>query len=341
MSNQEPEMPKTSNRSTARKARRTKRSSSIYRVRNWAAYDQALKQRGNVTLWFSADAVQAWRYQGPAQRGAQFVYSDIAIETALTLRLVYHLPLRQTEGFVESVLELMGLALSAPDHSTLSRRQQDLHIELPTHSANEPIHVVVDSTGLKVYGEGEWKVRQHGRSIRRTWRKLHLGINEATGEIVAETLTENSVDDASQVALLLEQIDDEVETLGGDGSYDKHKVFKAAADAPQAHPIEPVIALRKDAKIQQHGHSNAPPLARDEILRSIRKKGRKSWKHQNGYHRRSLAETQMFRYKQIIGDKLRARKMGNQQVESRLGCAILNRMTHLGRPDSYKVEKVN
>ncbi len=220
MSNQEPEMPKISNRSTTGKTRRGKQASSIYRVRNWAAYDQALKQRGNVTLWFSTDAVQAWRYQGPAQRGAQFVYSDVAIETALTLRLVYHLPLRQTEGFAESVLDLMGLALSAPDHSTLSRRQQALQIALPIQSANEPIHVVVDSTGLKVYGEGEWKVRQHGWSVRRTWRKLHLGVNEATGEIVAETLTENSVDDASQVALLLEQIDDEIEMLGGDGSYD-------------------------------------------------------------------------------------------------------------------------
>ena len=334
-------MPKISNRSTARKARRTKRSSSIYRVRNWAAYDQALKQRGSVTLWFSTDAVQAWRYQGPAQRGAQFVYSDVAIETALTLRLIYHLPLRQTEGFVESVLDLMGLALSAPDHSTLSRRQRDLQIALPTHSAHEPIHVVVDSTGLKVYGEGEWKVRQHGWSIRRTWRKLHLGINETTGEIVAETLTENSVDDASQVTLLLAQIEDEIETLGGDGGYDKHKVFKAVAAPSQEYPIEPIIALRKAAKIQQHGTRNAPPLARDEILRSIRKKGRKGWKHQSGYHRRSLAETQMFGYKQIIGDKLRARKTGNQQVESRLGCAILNRMTHLGRPEPYKVEKVN
>ena len=143
MSNQEPEMVKISYRSTARKARRTQRSSSIYRVRNWAVYDQALKQRGNVTLWFSTDAVQAWRYQGPAQHGAQFVYSDVAIETALTLRLVYHLPLRQTEGFVESVLDLMGLALSASDHSTLSRRQRDLPMGLPTHSVREPIYVVV------------------------------------------------------------------------------------------------------------------------------------------------------------------------------------------------------
>ena len=143
-------MPKVLNRSTASKARVGKPSSSIYRVRNWAAYDQALKQRGSVTLWFSTEAVQGWGYQGPAQRRAQFVYSDAAIETALTLRLIYNLALRQTEGFVESVLDLMGLDLSAPDHSTLSRRQRGLSIQWPTQGTNEPIHVVVDSTGLKV-----------------------------------------------------------------------------------------------------------------------------------------------------------------------------------------------
>lgn len=334
-------MPKVSNRSTASKARCGKGSPSIYRVRNWAVYTESLKQRGRVTVWFSTEAVQAWGYQGAAQRGAQFVYSDAAIETALTLRLIYHLALRQTEGFVESVLALMGLDLPSPNYSTLSRRQRGLSIHLPTRVTTEPIHLVVDSTGLKVYGEGEWKVRQHGWSVRRTWRKLHLGGNEATGEIVAETLTENSVDDASQVAPLLAQINDEVEALSGDGGYDKHKVFEVLADPPQEAPIQALIALRKNAKIQQHGNGKMPPLARDEILRAIRKKGRKGWKQQSGYHRRSLAETQMFRYKQIIGDKLRAREWANQQVESRLGCAILNRMTHLGRPDSYKVEKGN
>ena len=184
-------------------------------------------------------------------------------------------------------------------------------------------------------------MRQHGWSVRRTWRKLPLGANEATGEIVADALTENRVDDASQVAPLLMQIDDEVETRSRDGGYDKHKVFEALADPPQGAPIQALIVLRKDAKIQQHGNGKAPPLARDEILRAIRKKSRKAWKEKSGYHRRSLAETQMSRYKQIIGDKLRARGWANLQVESRLGCAILNRMTHLGRPESYKVEKVN
>ena len=258
MPNQEPEMPKTSNHRPTRKTRRAKQSSCIYRVRNWSAYDRALKQRGSVTLWCAPEAVAAWNYQGAAPRGAQFVYSDLAIETALTLRLIYHLPLRQTEGFVESLLHLMGLDLSAPDHSTLSRWQKGLPVDVPTRPAQEPIHLVVDSSGLKVYGEGEWKVRQHGWSVRRTWRKLHLGVNEATGEIIAQTLTKNSVDDAAQVAPLLGPIDAEVARLGGDGSYDKHKVFKVLADLPHQGPIEPIIALRKAAKIQQHGNCKAP-----------------------------------------------------------------------------------
>ena len=140
---------------------------------------------------------------------------------------------------------------------------------------------------------------------------------------------------------LLEQIDDAVDALGGDGAYDKRKVFEALADPGKGRPIQPIIAPRKDAKIQQHGNCKAPPLARDETIRAIREKGRKRWKQQSGYHRRSLAETQMFRYKQIIGDKLRARALANQKVESRIGCAILNKMIHLGKPDSYKVEKIN
>lgn len=333
-------MAKVSKQRRPRKRRR-QRSSVVYRVRNWSAYNQALKARGAVTLWFSSAALAAWWYSGPRQRGAQYVYSDVAIQTALTLRLVFGLGLRQTEGFVGSILGLMGLAASAPDYTTLCRRGRTLGVDLPVVSPDAPLHVVVDSSGLKVYGEGEWKVRQHGWSKRRTWRKLHLGVNEATGEIVAQTLTENSVDDAAQVAPLLAQIKASIETLGGDGGYDKHKVFDAVADPPQNDPIAPIIALRKDAKIQQHGNCKAPPLPRDQILRAIRKKGRRKWKQHSGYHRRSLAETQMFRYKRIIGDHLRARKMANQQVECRLGCAILNQMTHLGKPESYKVEKIS
>jgi len=327
-------MPKVSYHAKPSKRPR-RRKSVVYRVKNWAVYDRGLNQRGSLTVWFTPEAIDGWHYPGPPQRGAQFQYSDLAIETALTRRLVYHLPLRQTEGFLESILTLMGLEWKAPDHSTLSRRHSGLDIPLPTRPVGEPIHLVVDSSGLKGYGEGEWKVRQHGWSTRRTWRKLHLGINEATGEIVAETLTLNDVDDASQVDPLLAQVETEVHAMGGDGAYDKRKVFDTLAHPKQRPPITPIIAPRKDAKIEQHGNCAAPPLARDETIRAIRQQGRKKWKQLSGYHRRSLAETQMYRYKQLIGDRLRARAFPNQRVESRLGCAILNRMIHLGKPDSY------
>lgn len=312
--------------------------SAVYRVRNWSTYNTALKQRGDLTIWFSEAAVAGWTYQGPRQRGGQFHYSALAIETALTLRLVYHLGLRQTEGFVQSVLGLMGLDLSAPNYTTLSRRQSELAVALPVHPPSQPLHLVVDSTGLKVYGEGEWKVRQHGWSKRRTWRKLHLGADETTGEIMAQTLTPNYRDDASQIPPLLKQIESPIGRLSGDGGYDKTKVFDALDDRPPNPPIEPLIALRKNAKIEQHGNRAQPPLPRDEILRAMRRQGRKRWKQTSGYHRRSLAETQVYRYKQIIGPYLRARCWPNQQTESRLGCAILNRMIHLGKPETYKVD---
>lgn len=320
------------------KPNRSQQPKPVYRVKNWSVYNKALKQRGSLTVWFSEAVIQKWRYGGPKQRGAQFYYSDLAIETALTFRLLYDLPLRQTEGFMQSIIELMGLTLKIPNYSTLSRRNASIEVPLTTKSSKQPLYVVIDSTGLKVYGEGEWKVRQHGYSKRRTWRKLHLAVNEATGEILACELTQNSVDDASQIQPLLEKIADPIEKVGADGAYDKEKVYDVLSDPPkQSVPIQPVIPPRKDAKIWQHGNCQKPPLPRDQTLRQIRKRGRKCWKAENAYHRRSIAETEMSRYKQIIGTKLRARQIAQQERESRIGCKILNRMTLLGRPISYKV----
>jgi len=317
------------------------KSKTVYRVKNWSSYNRALVARGSLTVWLDDDLWEQWYDQRPSQRGAQFVYSDGTIAWMLTMRMLLGLPLRQTQGFIQSLLGLMQLALVVPDYSTLSRRQGRLRVVLPRKPTDSPMHLVVDSTGLKVYGEGEWKVRQHGWSKRRTWRKLHVGVNEATGEVVAQTLTSHRIDDASQVSILLTQVDEAVGVVGGDGAYDKQKVFDALAAPPSGPPMVPVIALRKDAKIQQHGNCKDPALARDAILRAIRRKGRKGWKQASGYHRRSLAETQVYRYKHLIGDTLKARSWVNQQVESRLGCAILNRMIHLGKPQSYRAEKSN
>ena len=320
------------------------KSKTVYRVKNWSSYNRALVARGSLTVWIDDGLWGQWYDQRPSQRGAQFVYSDQAMEWMLTMRVLFGLPLRQTQGFIQSLLDLMGLVLAVPDYSTLSRRQGALRVELPkkqTNSPASPMHLVVDSTGLKVYGEGEWNVRQHGWTKRRTWRKLHVGVNEATGEVVAQTLTSHRIDDASQVVDLLSQVDQAVGAVGGDGAYDRQKVFDALATPPSGPPIEPIIALRKDAIIQQHGNCKGPPLARDEILRAIRRKGRKGWKQESGYHRRSLAETLIYRYKHLIGGTLKARSEANQQVESRLGCAILNRMIHLGKPQSERMEKSN
>ena len=197
---------------------RRRRCQTVYRVRNWAAYDEGLKQRGSLTMWLSPQAIKAWYYQGPTQRGSSYTYSALAIQTALMMRLLYPLPLRQTEDFLRSILEWMGVDLAVPDHTTLSRRHAGLKVALPVQARHEPMHLVVDSTGLKVSGEGEWKVRQHGWSKRRTWRKWHIGVHETTGEIVAQTLTPSGWDDASQVAPLLDPVPTPVQTFTADGA---------------------------------------------------------------------------------------------------------------------------
>src|SRR4051794_35558542 len=190
---------------------------AVYRIRNWKQYNEALVRRGSLTLWVEDTKLDAWRYQGPTQQGAQFEYSDLAIECLLTLRTVYHLPLRATEGFARSLLELMGLELPVPDFSTLSRQAKDLRIKLPK-KATGPLHLVLDSTGLKVYGEGEWKVRKHGYSKRRTWLKLHLAVDPQTHEIQAAMVTDPGVTDAETVPALLEQVEDPIDSAAGDGA---------------------------------------------------------------------------------------------------------------------------
>ena len=335
-------MPKITLSATSVKAspsRRRRRCQTVYRVRNWAAYDAGLKQRGSLTLWLSPQAIKAWYYQGPTRRGSSYTYSALAIQTALMMRLLFHLPLRQTEGFLSSILELMGVDLAVPDHTTLSRRHADLKVALPVQPRHEPMHLVVDSTGLKVYGEGEWKVRQHGWRKRRTWRKWHIGVHETTGEIVAQTLTSAGQDDASQVAPLLDPVPTPVQTFTADGAYDKRKVFQALANPKQGVPIHPCIPPRRNAKIEQHGNGKAPPLARDETLRVIRRQGRSQWKRTSRYHRRSIVETHLGRYKRRIGRTLRARRTDYQQTEARLGCALLNHLLAIAKPVSYPVEK--
>lgn len=322
-------------------------------VDNWDEYNDALVDRGRLTVWISEEAIEKWKADREPQQGAQWIFTDRAIETCLQIKMVYGLGLRETEGFVESLFDLMGLEdLPVPDYTTLSKRQGDLDIDLPTSSKSSPMHLVIDSTGLKVYGEGEWKQRIHGKQKRRTWRKLHLGVDSDTGEIRAVSLTDNTSHDGSQVGPLLEETlsdtseadtsgadpseappsEADLDAVGADGAYDTWDVYSTITD----RGARPVIPPQKNAKIRKHGNCSGPPLPRDEAIRYIRGHGRKKWKRVSGYHRRSLAETAVYRFKQLMGRFVEARRWENERTEVRLKAKALNKMTRLGMPETSK-----
>jgi hypothetical protein len=301
-----------------------------YRVSNWADYDRALVQRGDITLWISQDAIASWKPAPTGLRGAQRKFSDHAIETALTLRLVFKLPLRQAEGFLRSVLSLMGVNLEAPDHTTLSRRSQRLDLGLSPAPANEPIHLIVDSTGLSIVGEGEWAASKHGRRGKRAWKKLHIGVDRS-GVIIAEILTHGSADDAKTALDLIDEVEGDITSITADAAYDTLAIYDAAA-ARRAKVVVPPI------KTATRSRRRSPlPCTRDRTIMRIKEIGRRKWKKESGYNRQARVENTFFRYKTIIGHKLRARHPHSQEAEATITCSILNQMTILGRPASYAI----
>lgn len=302
-----------------------------YKIKNWPAYNNALKQRGSVTVWVSDDVMSGWYYSGTHRQGGQLIYSDVAIETCLKLKEIYHLPLRQTQGFVDSLFKALGVSITSPDYSRFSRRGATIDPLLWASPACRPMALVFDSTGLKVYGEGEWKVRMHGISKRRTWRKFHMAVDANDTQIQACEVTANSSDDASQIEPLLQQIDGKpIESGRGDGAYDKLSAYRALL----SRDIVPIIPPREDALI----HPGISEYSvRNKAIADINRHSRKHWKRKTGYHKRSLVETAFFRYKTIIGDRLKSRKFDNQKTEVKIGCAILNRMAQIGMPVSCKV----
>jgi IS5 family transposase len=311
------------------KQKKTKRT---YRLRNWTEYNASLVQRGSLSVWVSEDVLQIWNNTArTGKRGKPADYTDTAILCMATLEEVYGLPLRATEGLTRSVVRLMGIELAVPDYTTLCRRRKTLSVVLPRLRKSEPLHMVVDSTGIKVYGEGEWKVRQHGISRRRTWRKLHLGVDEASGEFVAVVVSTNSFKDSQILPDLLEQVEDEISQVTADGAYDSRNCYDAIREREARAAIPP----QKRARIWQHGNTKAERHIRDENLRAIRRQGRAAWKRESNYHRRSLAETAVFRVKMIFSERVSARSFDGQAAQLLVRCATLNRMTHLGMPASY------
>jgi hypothetical protein len=301
-----------------------------HRVTNWAEYDAGLRARGSLTVWFTAEAIEGWRAEPRTGRGGQPRYSSLAITTALTLRAVFRLALRQTEGLIGSVLQLLGLDLPVPDHSTLSRRAATLEVPRSrSSSGSEPVHLLVDSTGLRLCGPGEWLLEKHGSRTRRSWRKLHVGVDADTGRIVASALTDHNADDGSQVGPLLDQVSGPVASFTADGAYDRDDVY---AEVAARHPdADIVVPLRSSAVLSDTAET--APTRRDRHLRCIAARGRMGWQKASGYNWRALVEADISRFKRVIGDALRSHSNGRRETEMAIATHVLNRMLELGRPE--------
>ncbi len=311
-------------------ARRHKFAKKRYRVTNWAEYNESLRQRGDLTIWVTDAALGQWSALRRTTRGGQPKYSDLAITTCLTLGVVYKLPLRQTQGLMRSIVKLLRLEVRVPDFSTLSRRRLGLTLpERPRAGRTEPVHLVVGSTGLKIFGEGEWLQNKHKtKAKRKKWRKLHLGLDLLSGEIICADLTIDSVGDPTALPELLDQVDAPVIRFLADGAYDgvpTSDLLKTRfGDA-----IEIIIPPPKNAICrQQSAHDPSP---RDQHIVEIQTHGRLAWQVCRGYNQRSRGETQIGRWKGVIGSKLKARNFENQKTEVRIGVRVLNKMTELGR----------
>lgn len=304
-----------------------------YKTTNWAAYNAALKARGSLTIWLDKDML--WYAPANGKRGRQQVFSDAAIQFCLSIKCLFGLALRQSLGLVHSLLRLAGLDWRVPDFSTVSRRQRTLRVQLPYRAATCALDLLVDSTGIKFLGEGEWKRKKHGAEYRRQWRKVHLGIDANTLEIRAIEVTDNSVGDAPMLPELLSQIppDEALASVSADGAYDT----KACHAAIIERGAQAVIPPRKNG--QRWKETLAGASVRNEALKACRRLGWRIWKKWSGYHRRSLVETKMHCFKRL-GERVMARTFERQVVELHVRVALLNRFTQLGCPTTVPVAVV-
>ena len=311
--------------------RRDKIPKQKHRVTNWAEYNEGLRRRGDLTVWISEDAVGLWSAPRRTTRGGQPHYSNLAIELCLTLGMVFKQPLRQTQGLMRSIAGLLGVAIPVPDFSTLSRRGSGLILQTrPRANSQATIHLAVDSTGLKIFGEGDWLEEKHKKKAKRKrWRKLHLGLDLVSGEIVCSDLTTDDVGDPTALPNLLDQVDGPVDLFLADGAFDGSSTRDHLAERFGTR-LEIAIPPPKNASFSPNAAQD--PTVRDRHIAEIRVHGRMAWQKTSGYNRRSRIETQMGRWKIVIGPKLKARTFENQKTEARIGARVLNQMTGLGRP---------
>ena len=296
-----------------------------YKTKNWSTYNEALKRRGSLSIWFDPEMV--WTPPPSGKRGRRSQFSDAAIQACLTIKVLFGLPLRQTTGFVESLLKLVGLDWAVPDFSTLCRRQKVLNVSLPYRGGTGPLNLLIDSTGIKAEGEGEWNARKHGGPKRRIWRKIHIGIDEETLEVRTVGVTTSNVGDAPMLPELLDQIppNQDIGSVTADGAYDTRKCHDAIA----MRGASAVIPPRKNAKPWKP--TSAGAIARNEAVNASRYLGRAIWRRWSGYHRRSRVETKMHCVK-LLGQSLMSRDFDRQVAEIQIRIAVLNRYTALGIP---------
>lgn len=297
----------------------SKPASNKYKTTNWPSYHAALKSRGALMIWL--DPALKWAAEPTGKRGRNPTFSDAAIQLCLTIKCLFGLALRQATGMVESLLRLANLDWVVPDSSTISRRQKTLEVTIPARQSQGGLHLLVDSTGIKMLGEGEWKTKKHGAEYRRQWRKVHLGIDAETLEIRAIEVTDNKTGDAPMLPELMNQIPESEQ-------------IKECHNAIAARGAAAIISARKNAQFRKENTAGA--RARNAILRATKYLGRAIWKKWSGHHRRSLVETKMRCFK-LLGERVMARDFERQVAELQVRAAILNRFTQLGTPTTVRV----
>ena len=293
---------------------------------NWRKYNKELVDRGRLTVYFSKDLPKQWYNTPCKKKGAPFFYSQDCIALLHIIRFHYKLSLRSVAGFASDILKIMGLSLPVPDYSTLCRRigHKETYAKLKKYRDNkEPVHLLIDSTGLKIFGDGEWHRKKHGICRRRQWRKLHLGVDEKSGQIITLGFSDNKTGDGELFPNIINTIEEELEQISVDGAYDSFKCYRAAAKRRDKPKL--VAPPKQGAILNEATEENGLAMRNSHIL-AIREIGKKEWKKQNDYHRRSLVETAMYRFKILCGASLASRKWESQLNEVYLKCSLLNRM---------------
>ncbi|WP_153448502.1 IS5 family transposase [Vibrio algicola] len=301
-----------------------------YKTKNWKLYNQSLIKRGSLTFWIDEEAIQEWKEAKQGLRGRPRIFSDLAITTALMVKRIFSMPLRALQGFIDSVFQLANVPLTCPHYSCISRRAKEVEVSFKTKARGTIQHLAIDSTGLKVYGEGEWKVRKHGTDgKRRIWRKLHIGFDVVTHEIIAAELTFSNVSDGDVLPNLLKQTRRKILKVSGDGAYDTRQCYEAI----RIKKATPLVPPRLGAVFWEKGHPRNLSVGFQQLYGS-----NKQWKTRFGYHKRSISETAMYRVKKLLGGTLSLRNYNAQVGEAYAMIKALNKLTGLGMPKTYRID---